>query len=111
MFDPTGSQALQGIRPRAEAPWGVALGVGELDLDTYGLDISASKGFAFLTPYIGVGQVWIKSSSNVSGLSSESLSKTKAFAGLKVKMMLLSLVGEVQTAEFLSYSLRANISF
>jgi len=31
-------------------------GVDQLDMSTKGLDISASKGFAMLTPYIGVGR-------------------------------------------------------
>ena len=89
------------------------LGVDDIDLSTYGVDISASKGFGFLTPYIGVGQVWIQSSSNVSSLilSDENLSRTKGFVGLKVKLILLSFVGEVEFANVMSYTLRANISF
>lgn len=87
------------------------LGIGELDLDTYGIDLSASKGFGFVTPYLGIGQVWIDSRPNIAGLSDESLSRTKGFVGLKAKMLLLSLVGEVQVSEILSYSLRANLSF
>jgi hypothetical protein len=89
------------------------LGVGSLDLSTYGVDLSASKGFAFLTPYIGVGQVWIQSEANVPGLnlSDESLSRTKGFAGLKAKLLLLSLVAEAEISEVPSYTFRANVSF
>lgn len=89
------------------------LGVDTIELSTYGVDLSASKGFGFLTPYIGVGQVWIQSSSNVSSLnlSDENLSRTKGFVGLKVKLILLSFVGEVEFANVMSYTLRANISF
>jgi len=89
------------------------LGVSSLDVSTYGVDASISKGFAFLTPYIGVGQVWIQSQANVPGLtlSDENLSRTKGFAGLKVKLLLLSLVGEAEISKVPSYTLRANISF
>jgi hypothetical protein len=88
------------------------MGVDDLDLSTYGIDLSASKGFAFLTPYIGVGQVWIQSETNAAGLNfSENLSRTKGFAGLKLKLLLLSFVGEVEFSQVLSYTLRANISF
>lgn len=89
------------------------LGVGSLDISTYGVDLSASKGFAFLTPYLGVGQVWIESEPNVPALnlSDESLSRTKGFAGLKVKLLLLSLVAEAEIAKVPSYTFRANLSF
>jgi hypothetical protein len=89
------------------------LGIGSLDLSTYGVDASISKGFAFLTPYVGVGQVWIQSEANVPGLnlSDENLSRTKGFAGLKLKLLLLSLVAEAEFSEVLSYTFRANVSF
>ncbi len=88
------------------------LGIDDLDLSTYGIDLSASKGFAFLTPYIGIGQVWIQSKENtVLPLSEENLSRTKGFAGLKIKLLLLSFMGEVEFSQVLSYSLRANLSF
>ena len=88
------------------------IGVGDLDLSTYGIDLSASKGFGFLTPYIGVGQVWIQSQENTPlPLSDEKLSRTKGFAGLKLKLLLLSLVAEAEFSKVPSYTLRANVSF
>ncbi|MGH7272991.1 MAG: DUF6588 family protein, partial [Nitrospiria bacterium] len=89
------------------------LGVDDIDMSTYGVDLSASKGFGFLTPYIGVGQVWIQSSANVSSpiLSDENLSRTKGYVGLKVRLMLLSFVGEAEFSKVPSYTLRANFSF
>ncbi len=91
------------------------MGVSDLDLSTYGIDLSASKGFAFLTPYVGVGQVWIQSEVNVPGPPglnlSENLSRTKGFAGLKVKLLLLSLVAEAEISKVPSYTFRANVSF
>jgi hypothetical protein len=88
-------------------------GLSDLDLSTYGLDVSASKGFAFLTPYVGVGQVWIQSEPNVTTpvLTDEELSRTKGFAGLKMKLLLLSFAAEMEFSEVLAYSFRANLSF
>src|SRR3970040_2834234 len=40
-------------------------GVDDLDASTYSLDASVSKGFGPLTPYGGIGQVWINASENV----------------------------------------------
>ncbi len=90
-------------------------GVDSMDVSTYGIDVSASKGFAFLTPYVGVGQVWIQSKANVPGLipplSDENLSKTKGFGGVKLTFLLLSLVAEAEISEVPSYTFRANVSF
>src|SRR5439155_2466673 len=36
-------------------------GVDQLDMSSRGLDRSASKGFAMVTPYVGVGRTWITS--------------------------------------------------
>ena len=36
-------------------------GIDQLYMDTKSADISISKGFAFFTPYAGVGSVWVTS--------------------------------------------------
>ena len=83
-------------------------------------DISISKGIAFLTPYAGIGQLWINSRTDSAAVRSvngvdfrESESMTKAFVGLKIKPPLtpFSLVGQVDWAVVSAYSLRANFSF
>ena len=56
------------------------IGVDDLDLDTYGADLSISKGFAFVTPYAGFGQLWINSRSDL--FDDENQSVTKGFFGL-----------------------------
>jgi hypothetical protein len=38
-----------------------ATGSDEITVDTTGLDLSISKGFGVLTPYGGIGRVWVKS--------------------------------------------------
>lgn len=70
-------------------------GANQLSLKTRSLDISVSKGFTVLTPYAGIGQVWVDSSPNVGALGSENFSMGKVFAGLNVNMGLLNLAFEV----------------
>jgi len=89
-------------------------GVDQLDLSTYGADVSVSKGIAFVTPYLGVGQVWIKSSSDASTLvplQDESISAMRTFVGAKLSLLLLSFAAEVDFSKVPSYSFRAGLSF
>jgi len=88
-------------------------GVDDLDASTYGLDASVSKGFGPLTPYAGVGEVWIKTSEKVAAiqLNDVDTSATKLFIGTKIKLLLLSVVLQADFSEIQMYSARANISF
>jgi hypothetical protein len=89
-------------------------GVDVLDLDTKSVDISISKGFAMLTPYAGVAQVWITSKENDPDviLSKEDISETKAFVGLKMSLLpVFNIVAEADFATVNMYSLRLNLSF
>ena len=62
-------------------------GVDQLDLSTTSLDVSVSKGFAMLTPYGGVGQVWTRSTpKGVPTLAGESFTQTKVFAGVNINL-------------------------
>jgi hypothetical protein len=64
-------------------------GVDQLDLSTYGVDISVSKGFAIFTPYGGIGQVWVRSTPNGAAkatLSEEKFNMTKFFLGINVNI-------------------------
>lgn len=91
------------------------LGVSDMDVDAYGGDFSISKGLGFLTPYAGIGQVWIssKETSDVPGLNleKESLSEIKGFAGFKVRFFLVSFVAEASFSNTPSYIGRLNLSF
>lgn len=69
-------------------------GASQLALSTRSLDISISKGFALLTPYAGIGQVWVDSSPGAGTLGKESFAMGKMFAGLNVNMGLLNLAFE-----------------
>ena len=89
------------------------LGVNDLDLQTIGADLSISKGFAFVTPYAGVGQVWIKSKENVPVLTlkEESPSLTKGFIGVKISLLIVNFVAEADFSKIPLYTARINVGF
>jgi len=87
-------------------------GVDQLDMSTKGLDLSASKGFAMLTPYVGVGRTWITSSPHVANLSKEDFALNKFFFGAGFKLLLFNMNAEVdRTGHSTAYSLKAGIRF
>jgi hypothetical protein len=74
-------------------------GVDQLSLDTRGIDISISKGFAFVTPYAGIGRVRVESDPHgTGGLASEKFSLSKVFVGFGVNFALLNINFEVAKA-------------
>lgn len=87
-------------------------GVDELDLTTRGLELSISKGFAFFTPYAGIGQVWIDSGTNVITLEDESLTKSKYFLGFNLNLGLMNIAAETeQTGDNTSTSAKIGVRF
>lgn len=91
-------------------------GVPQLSLDTKSLDISISKGFAMFTPYAGLGQVWVNSKANVTGLGSvtldESFTQGKVFAGGNLNFGLFNMALEAdKTGSAKSYSLKLGFRF
>jgi hypothetical protein len=93
-------------------------GVDQLDLKTYGLDISASKGFGVgikIIPYVGIGQYWMNSKpQNLTAgvnLDKENFSSTRVFGGARLQMALFTVTAEVDYIEVPSLSLRAGITW
>lgn len=90
-------------------------GINDIDLSTKSLDLSISKGFAMLTPYAGIGQVWITSepkSAIVPTLVKEDISEIKTFVGLKFSLLpVLNVVVEGDFASVNAYTFRLNLSF
>jgi len=88
-------------------------GVDQLAFDTRGLDISISKGFGFLTPYAGIGRVWIESDPRgTGGLQKEEFSLTKVFVGIGMNFAVLNLnVQADKTGDASSYSLKLGWRF
>jgi hypothetical protein len=86
-------------------------GVDELDLTTRGLELSISKGFAFVTPYAGIGTVWIDGQTSV-GLADENLSKNKYFLGFNLNLGLMNIAAETeQTGDNATTSAKIGVRF
>ncbi len=87
-------------------------GVNQLSLDTKSLDISISKGFSMFTPYAGVGQVWVNSTPNVTGLTAESFTQGKLFVGGNLNFGLINFALEAdKTGAAKSYSAKLGVRF
>lgn len=88
-------------------------GIDTLDLETMGFDASISKGFVLLTPYAGIGQLWITAEEKAGiGLSEAKEELTKVYAGIKFDPFpMVSFTAEVDYAEIMAYSLRLSVNF
>jgi hypothetical protein len=92
--------------------------VDQLDLKTYGLDLSVSKGFGVgikIIPYAGVGVSWVSSKAShlPTGLSldKEEFSKTHGFLGARLEMGILAITAEVDYGVIPSYNLQLGLAF
>jgi hypothetical protein len=83
-------------------------GVDQLDLDTRGLDLSISKSFGFITPYAGIGKVWVESEpKGIPTLSKEDFSLNKGFVGVGMNFAVLNVNLEAgKTGDVTVYSLK-----
>jgi len=97
----------------ARLTYSVLSGVDQLDMNTTGLELSVSKGFAMVTPYAGIGQNWVSSKpASSTGLSSEDYTQTKTYVGVNVNLGLMNLAFETdQTGDSSSYSAKFGFRF
>jgi len=88
-------------------------GVDQLGFNTKSVDLSISKGFLMLTPYAGVGKVWVASTANgVPGLSKESFSLNKVFAGVNLNFGAINFAFEGdRTGKATSYGAKVGFRF
>ncbi len=88
-------------------------GVDQLAMSTRGLDVSISKGFAFITPYAGLGRIWVESDPHgTTGLRKEEFSLSKAFVGVGMNFAALNFNFEAdKTGEVSSYSAKIGLRF
>jgi hypothetical protein len=92
-------------------------GVDQLDFATKAVDLSISKGFAFFTPYGGIGKVWAESTpkdlpANPNNISKESLSLNKYFIGLNMNFAFVNLVIEGdKTGDATTYGAKLGFRF
>lgn len=94
-------------------------GIDELDFDTKSLDLSISKGFVMLTPYVGIGRVFgtatpngINSLAEGGDLEEADVNENKYYAGVRFSLLLIKFTAEIdQTGDNTSYALRASFGF
>jgi hypothetical protein len=94
-------------------------GVDDLDLSTYGADLSVSKGFevpllAGITPFAGYSMFQVNGSENDPNFSVNDVSTTESrmFAGARFSLLFFNLVAEADIGdEVKMYTLRTNIGF
>lgn len=88
-------------------------GVDQLAFETRGIDLSISKGLGFLTPYAGIGRVWIESDPRgTGGLQKEEFSLGKVFVGVGMNFAVLNVNLQAdRTGDASSYSLKLGWRF
>ncbi len=90
-------------------------GVDDLDLDTKGVELSISKGFAMITPYAGIGRVDVTSEPKGNAalvLTKENFDLDKVYAGLNINLGLANLAFEGdKTGDTTSYSAKFGFRF
>lgn len=89
-------------------------GVDSMALGTKALDVSVSKGFLMLTPYVGVGTVWVNSEANYAGttLAKETFRQNKVFAGANLNLGLTNFALEYdKTGKASSYTVKMGFRF
>jgi hypothetical protein len=88
-------------------------GVDQLALDTTGLELTASKGFAVVTPYAGIGRVWVDAGPrNAGGLSAEDFGLAKYYVGANFNFALLNVALEAdRTGDATTYGAKLGWRF
>lgn len=88
-------------------------GIDSFDLESKSVDLSLSKGFGPITPYVGVGYVAGEADPNqASGPKKAEVEDTKAFIGARISLGLLEFTPEVgQIGDNVTYSARLGFSF
>ena len=88
-------------------------GVSQLSFDTRGIDLTVSKGVAMLTPYAGIGEVWVDSTpQQVATLKAERFTLTKYYVGTNVNLGLMTLDPEAdRTGAATSYGVKLGLRF
>ncbi len=89
------------------------IGVDDLSLDTRGLDLSISKGFSLLTPYVGVGRVWVNSDpARSTGLLEEEFSQDHYYIGANMNIGLFRMALEGDTiGDTSTYNFKLGVRF
>lgn len=110
----SGNIALPAVAVRAAHT--ALMGVDQLELTTNSVDVSVSKSFLFVTPYIGIGRVWGTSTplneAKTIGLEEVEISENRSFIGVSIAPALFNLALERDAVGGIaSYNLKLGISF
>lgn len=75
-------------------------GIGDFDVRSSSLDLSLSKGFAMVTPYLGAGYVWgVVDPDPQTTLKKENVQKPRVFGGVRVTLGPLYLTPEISAMD------------
>lgn len=110
-----GSVALPALAVRGH--YSTLLGVDDFDLNTYGADAVVSKGFLFLTPYVGVGV--LRSDGEYTGtnailkanLKDQSVTTPRVFGGVQIAMALLRLTLDAEYTDIPVYTAKVSLGW
>lgn len=93
-------------------------GVEQLDFETKGAELTISKGLANVTPYAGIGRVWVTSTPKgdaaapPANLTEEDFTLDKYFVGLNLNFGVANLgVEGDQTGDATTYSVKIGLRF
>ena len=88
-------------------------GVDELDGETRSLDLSISKGFGPVTPYLGYGRVWGEFTPDPStGLSPVEPEEDRTYAGVRFSLLVMQITVEAeQMGERTGYTAKLGFGF
>ena len=109
-----GSAALPALALRGH--YSTLLGVDDLDLEVYGGDLVLSKGFLFLTPYIGAGVLQTEgeykgNTSQSQPLADQSETTQRVFGGVQIAMALLRITLDAEYAEVPVYTAKVSLGW
>ncbi len=87
-------------------------GLGDMSLNSKGIELSISKGFPLLTPYAGVGIVASNASTKGDVWKKESYNQSRVFAGLNANLLLINFGLEAdKTGKDSNVSLKVGMRF
>ncbi len=87
-------------------------GVDDIDFDSYGADLSISKGFGPLTPYAGVGYVWGRLEADEQfGLADEDLDESRFFVGARATLVVGLTAEYERVGDRDGFNLRVGVAF
>lgn len=97
----------------ARVSYSTVTGVESFKADSTSVDVSLSKGFAMITPYIGVGYVnGAIDPDAATNLEKVDVKKGKGYVGLRLSLGLFEVTPEVgKVGDVMTYALRAGFSF